>query len=210
MRVTDDRYSRDRLRYDLAVRLIRHEARTQTIRQWTGLTDDRIRKLYRSYVRCTDGARVRRHRGKSPRQVGFFVRSRQLQHDSAGLASVLSMFGVLPKARLPDAGRHLPSVARGELLCDAIETYLRIAHEPRITFEHAVFLATALAGGGEIRLLRCRHCHGLGFGDPLTLRTVACLSCGEPLRPQPQPQPPSQSLRRRNAHAAPAPMAPMA
>ena len=33
MRVSDDRYSRDRLRYDLALRLIRHEARTYTIRQ---------------------------------------------------------------------------------------------------------------------------------------------------------------------------------
>src|SRR5690606_12070565 len=85
MRVTDDRYSRDRLRYDLAVRLIRHEARTQTIRQWTGLTDDRIRKLYRSYVRASDGACVRRHRGKSPRQVSFFARSRTLQQDTACL-----------------------------------------------------------------------------------------------------------------------------
>lgn len=201
MRVTDDRYSRDRLRYDLAVRLIRHEARTQTIRQWTGLTDDRIRKLYRSYVRAGDGTRVCRHRGKSPRQVGYFARSRQLQYDSAGLASVLSMFGVLPAAPLPDAIRRLPSVARGELLCDAFETYRRIAHEPQITFEHAVFLALALASGGEIRLLRCRHCSGLGFGDPLTLRTVACLSCGEAIRPPPQP------LRRVAPHAAPAPIA---
>jgi hypothetical protein len=50
MRITDDRYTRDRLRLDLALRLIRHEARTRTIRSWTGLTDDRIRKLYRSYV----------------------------------------------------------------------------------------------------------------------------------------------------------------
>ena len=50
MRVSDDRYTRDRQRLDLALRLIRHEARTFTIRQWTGLSDDRIRKLYRSYV----------------------------------------------------------------------------------------------------------------------------------------------------------------
>ena len=48
MRITDDRYTRDRLRLDLALRLIRHEARTCTIRDWTGLSDDRIRKLYRS------------------------------------------------------------------------------------------------------------------------------------------------------------------
>jgi hypothetical protein len=44
MRVSDDRYTRDRERLDLALRLIHHEARTFTIRQWTGLSDDRIRK----------------------------------------------------------------------------------------------------------------------------------------------------------------------
>jgi hypothetical protein len=46
MRISDDRYSRDRQRFDLALRFIQHEARTRTIRIWTGLTDDRIRKLY--------------------------------------------------------------------------------------------------------------------------------------------------------------------
>jgi hypothetical protein len=45
MRISDDRYSRERLCLDLALRFLRHEARTQTIRAWTGLTDERIRKL---------------------------------------------------------------------------------------------------------------------------------------------------------------------
>ena len=45
MRISDDRYSRDRSRLDLALQFIRHEARTHTIKTWTGLTDDRIRKL---------------------------------------------------------------------------------------------------------------------------------------------------------------------
>ena len=74
MRVSDDRYTRDRERLDLALRLIRHEARTFTIRQWTGLSDDRIRKLYRSYVPEGAAAAVLRHRGKSPRQAAFFFR----------------------------------------------------------------------------------------------------------------------------------------
>ncbi|MCP5327273.1 MAG: hypothetical protein R3E75_06830 [Steroidobacteraceae bacterium] len=206
MRVTDDRYSRDRLRYDLALRLIRHEARTQTIRQWTGLTDDRIRKLYRSYVRSGggSGACVRRHRGKSPRQVSFFARSRLLQQDTSCLIAVFSMFGVLPAQRLSDAPRTLPNVTRGELLCDAYETYRRITHQPQISFEHAAFLAVALATGSEIRLQSCRHCKGLGFGDPLTLRAVECLSCGAPLRPAPSSPPPTRRLA---AHAGPGPMA---
>src|SRR5688572_18099605 len=58
MRISDDRYSRDRLRLDLALRFIHHEARTHTIRAWTGLTDDRIRKLYRTYLHEADGTKV--------------------------------------------------------------------------------------------------------------------------------------------------------
>jgi hypothetical protein len=46
MRIHDDRYNRDRRRHEVALRFIQHEARTHTIRAWTGLTDDRIRKLY--------------------------------------------------------------------------------------------------------------------------------------------------------------------
>ena len=61
MRITDDRYTRDRQRFDLALRMIHHEARTCTIRTWTGLTDDRIRKLYRSYVADHSPA-IKRHR----------------------------------------------------------------------------------------------------------------------------------------------------
>ncbi len=45
MRLTDDRYANERSQFELALRMIRHEARTRTIRECTGLSDDRIRKL---------------------------------------------------------------------------------------------------------------------------------------------------------------------
>src|SRR5712692_5980349 len=95
MRISDDRYSRERLCLQLALRFLEHEARTQTIRAWTGLSDDRIRKIYRSYL-----SHVRRdlprHRGKSPHQVAYFTRSLRLQEETAVLASVLSLLGVVP------------------------------------------------------------------------------------------------------------------
>src|SRR6201992_818539 len=94
MRISDDRYTRDRERMDLALRLIRHEARTHTIRQWTGLSDDRIRKLYHSYA--LDGRdRVFRHRGKSPRQAAFFFRNSEVTFQAAQLASLFLLFGLL-------------------------------------------------------------------------------------------------------------------
>ena len=49
MRATDNRYTGERNRFELAMRMIRNEARTGTTRYWTGLSDDRIRKLYTSY-----------------------------------------------------------------------------------------------------------------------------------------------------------------
>ncbi len=81
MRISDDRYSRDRQRYDLALRFIQHEARTRTIRTWTGLTDDRIRKLVHSYASDGGTTQITRHRGKSPQQTGFFMRSPQMRQE---------------------------------------------------------------------------------------------------------------------------------
>ena len=95
MRVSDDRYTRDREKFDLALRLIRHEARTYTIRQWTGLSDDRIRKLYRSYIVNQDAHGVLRHRGKSPRQAAFFFRSPELNFHAAQLASLFVLYGLV-------------------------------------------------------------------------------------------------------------------
>ncbi len=48
MRVTDHRYAAELDKFNLAVRMIRHEARTGTIRACTGFSEDRIRKIYNS------------------------------------------------------------------------------------------------------------------------------------------------------------------
>ena len=75
MRLTDDRYAGERSQFELALRMIGHEARTKTIRDCTGLSDDRIRKLYTTYFKNSGKAEVRRRRGKSPRQIARFVKN---------------------------------------------------------------------------------------------------------------------------------------
>jgi hypothetical protein len=176
MRISDDRYSRDRLRYDLAVRFIQHQARTHTIRTWTGLTDDRIRKLYRTYIETTSD-RTPRHRGKSPRQAAFFTRSHRRKYETAVLGSLLCIFGVVPSGAALDAERSLPSVTRGELLCEAFETYLALVPAANITFEHAAFLVIALARGDELRFGACHDCGALLVVDRLSLREPHCGPC---------------------------------
>jgi hypothetical protein len=187
MRVTDDRYNRDRLRLELALRLIGHEARTHTIRLWTGLSDDRIRKLFRAYIRPSAG--VRRRRGKSPQQAAFFLRSGAGAADAHALAAMLLLFGVVaqptPAAGSADtpapAGTRSapqPSLARGRLLCEAYETYRRIVPRPSIDFEHAVYLADALQRGEELRLRWCVSCEAVNVTERAALRPTPCVACG--------------------------------
>ena len=181
MRILDDRYNRDRQRLELALRFLRHEARTKTIRTWTGLTDDRIRKLYRSYM---SGAvrHVPRHRGKSPHQIAFFTRSVRLQQETAALASLLSLHGVMPIQSGEESGKSLPCVTRGALLCQAFEAYRAFIPSSQISFEHAVFLATALACGDQLRFDGCTDCGSLVVVERFPMRDPRCLQCAAPSR----------------------------
>jgi hypothetical protein len=182
MRVSDDRYCRDRQRFDLALRLIQHEARTLTIRDWTGLSDDRIRKLYRSYV-VHDGVhggvrRVRRHRGKSPRQAAFFFRNAETNFHAAQLASLFVVYGLLlgSDAKL-EPGYRMGSLESGMRVCQAYEAYTELHSPASISFEHAWFLLRALSRREELGVARCARCGGMRLRDLLARRRVRCATC---------------------------------
>ena len=183
MRISDDRYSRDRLRLDLALRFMKHEARTHTIRKWTGLTDDRIRKLYRAYLEQAPG-QISRHRGKSPGQACYFIRTPRVQQEAAVLASLYCVLGALPVPAISDMEPPVPGVARGERLCQAFEAYLTFVQSAQITFEHAVLLINELARGVEIKLGDCMICGGLVVVDGLSVRDIRCSRCTESSQPQ--------------------------
>jgi hypothetical protein len=177
MRISDDRYHRERTRMELALRFLRHEARTQTIRAWTGLSDDRIRKLYRSYL-----GEVRRemprHRGKSPHQIAFFTRSARLQEETVALATSFWLLGVIPAAA-QDAPGSAAALTRGDLLCTAFEAYRLARCAALISFEHAVFLAAALSRAEQLRVSWCGRCGGLVVSEPCALRVRPCHHCAE-------------------------------
>jgi hypothetical protein len=180
MRISDDRYSRDRSRFDVAIQFIRHEARTHTIRVWTGLSDDRIRKLYRSYLcdsRHSGATALIRHRGKSPQQAAFFMRTGRARQETALLASLCCLIGALPAGPAPGMVKALPSLVRGELLCQAYGVYRCLIPEPLISFEHAVFLLTALVRGDELVLSGCPDCSAVLITDRWCLRAPRCTLC---------------------------------
>lgn len=185
MRITDDRYTRDRLRLDLALRLIGHEARTRTIRSWTGLTDDRIRKLYRSYVADAGRREVRRHRGKSPRQSAFFMRNAGIRREAASLATLLCILGLLRREASASPG-GLDQLRWGERFCEAYETFASLLEHPQISFEHACHLMRSLEKQNELCLDDCEGCGSLLVVLRYAEKPKACEFCATtrpPARP---------------------------
>lgn len=173
MRITDSRYDRDRQRLAVAYRLIGHEARTQTIRQATGLSGDRIRKLYRDYFKGQPARQVRRRRGKSPRQMSFFWRSPVHELQAAALAALLQHCGFVGR---PQA-LYRPSPGEVNRFCDVYETFCSLCPVTVISFEHAWYLLHVLARFDEFVLARCPDCHATWIRDTLDLLPDNCAAC---------------------------------
>ncbi len=177
MNISNVRYFHDRQRHDLALRMIRHEARTHTIRRCTGLSDDRIRRLYRAYPEADAEVRtpVRRRRGKSPRQIAFFTRSAQLQFESSFLANLFTTFGLMRERRMPLPGRA--ALHFGTMFCDAYETHRQLVPTVSITFEHAWFLLQLLQRGEQLRIAHCRQCRSDYVHDLINPSHRGCPTC---------------------------------
>ncbi len=179
MRLTDDRYSAEKTQFELAIRMIRHEARTGTIRQCTGLSDDRIRKVYSTYFSNGGAAGVKRRRGKSPRQVQQFVRSPTNQLQATTLvalfcAGFLIRIDALGKVQ---ACWPRPDVEFGHRLCRAYETYLVLHKHARLNFEWAWNLLQCITYNDELYLASCDGCGSRYVQDAYALDKATCPTC---------------------------------
>jgi hypothetical protein len=186
MRLTDDRYAFERSQFELALRMIRHEARTRTIRECTGLSDDRIRKLYTTYFRNAGRNDVRRRRGKSPRQITRFVASAENQLQATTLVA-LYCSGLLLNI---DADNKVtprwprPDVEFGHRVCRAFETYQLLHGNVRLSFEWAWNLLQSIAQNDELYLARCDGCKSSYVQDAYALDEKTCPSCRIDQRPR--------------------------
>ena len=125
------------------------------------------------------GFAVSRPRGKSPQQCAFFTRSQKLKEESSFLARVCSLLGVLPQAGTQVSQKAMANLTRGELLCQAFEVYQQLMPSHGISFEHAVFLVTALARGDELALSNCGGCGALIVLDRAAVDSASCVHCGD-------------------------------
>jgi len=178
MRLTDDRYANERSQFELALRMIRHEARTRTIRECTGLSDDRIRKLYSTYFRNSGLTEVRRRRGKSPRQITRFVKNADHQLQATTLVALYNAGLLLriDERNLVHPCWPRPDVEFGHRVCRAFETYLLLHERPLLSFEWAWTLLHSICGE-ELYLAVCGQCDGRYVQDAYALDLKTCPSC---------------------------------
>jgi len=179
MRVTDDRYAGELEKFDLAMRMIRHEARTGTIRACTGFTEDRVRKLVTSYCQKTGRAPLRRRRGKSPRQIAPFISTAERQAEASLLAALYiycRVARVSPDGNLVRDEGDTP-VELGQRVCQAFELYLELAPQPGLSFEWAWNLYHALLVTGELYFAWCSTCDSPYVQDRYALDYEHCPSC---------------------------------
>ena len=179
MRVTDDRYAGELEKFDLAMRMIGHEARTGTIRACTGFTEDRVRKLVSSYFAHTGRAPVRRRRGKSPRQIAPFISNAPRQSEATLLATLFVYCQVL---RLQPDGELVRGsagcgVEEGQRVCQAYEMYLSLHERPGLSFEWAWNLYHALVVSGELYFAWCDTCDAPYVQDRYALDYQRCPTC---------------------------------
>jgi len=179
MRLTDNRYANERNQFELALRMIGHEARTRTIRECTGLNDDRIRKLYATYFRDSGTNLVKRRRGKSPQQVTRFVKDAAHQLQATTLIALFCASLVLRM----DAEKKLhacwprPDVEYGHRICRAFESYLLLHPSPKLSFEWAWNLLQNITKNDELYLADCGHCGSAYVQDSYALDHKICPSC---------------------------------
>ncbi len=179
MRLTDNRYASEKQQFELALRMIQHEARTRTIRECTGLSDDRIRKVYTTYFRDSGDTAVKRRRGKSPRQITLFVKTPRNQLEATTLVALFCASLLLRV----DTGNKVhtcwprPDVEYGHRVCRAYETYVLLHPKPTLSFEWAWNLLQSIIKNDELYLAICRICRSKYVQDAYALDRRICPSC---------------------------------
>jgi hypothetical protein len=176
MRASDDRYSRDLRRYNLALKMLRLAARPNTIRAWTGFSDNRVRGIVSSYrhgSRRVPGIR----RGPSPKRLRALLANPNLRSELTAMAGLCRVLGLTPAGRISNARTRLPNVALGERLCHALETFREIVPHARLTLEQLLLLVFALAEGDVWSLDHCMTCRAVILVDRLSVARRVCADC---------------------------------
>ena len=161
MRVTQSRYDGELDQFHLAIRMLALQARTSTIGRFTGLSSDRIRKAYISYL-AEHGKNTmpRRKRGRPPSRVARFFKTPDQHCESTVLMSLFMHAGLLVADGLRQCTFpvRMSLLTRGHRLCDAYEMHRHVVPGGEMSLELAAALLRALGETHELIISRCDVC----------------------------------------------------
>jgi hypothetical protein len=167
-----DEFHRDFRRYQLALRLVGHRARTRTISRMTALSRHQLARLRQRW-----GVDEQlRHRGPAPSSLETFTHSPRARSEGAALASSYLVYEALCHctAGAPAPG---PSLEAGERLCEAYEAYRACFPQSGLDFEELLALVAGLTDGHLVGLSRCLTCKGAILIDRLGPPRSTCSHC---------------------------------
>lgn len=175
MRITQNRFLQDRASLDLAFKMSIHGARQQTIRAFTGLSEDRVRKLSHSYPPPPQPAYRRRRQFRQPDDVTAFFQHSAKAFEASALASLFRLLDLLPQDVSRDSARPPANPMRWmRTYCDAYETYVALHSRPELSFEHGLFLLKSLLAADRIKIETCGRCGRLYLSEITRLTTAHC------------------------------------
>ena len=172
MRISEQRFERDLRRYELAHRMIAHEARRGTIVRWTGLSRHRVALLLKEFNRPDKN----RYRGPSPCTASFFCKTVAHESESAAFAYVAMQTNVIESPGEPPA-LGLAALARAERLVNAFELYREVVPQTRFSLEHAMLLVSELSTQALLFLDSCEQCEGLWVRERVGRPQHLCPFC---------------------------------
>lgn len=176
MRISEDRFTRDLRRIELAKRLLAHRVRTAWISLWTGLSGHTVRNLYCSYVKDQSSPPARK-RGPAPENPLTFLRYVRLRDEGSILAALAYQFGLVPQEPVSNARRVLARLEVGEKLCQAYELFQHLLPSATFGMEQYMVLLFALAERTDLALDFCEGCQGVLLIDPLGRARRMCSRC---------------------------------
>lgn len=165
---------RDSRRYQVALRLMAHQARTGTISAITSLSRHQQEALRARWGITEDT----RRRGPSPTSLSRFTHSPRARSEGAVLAVFCRIYGLLPVGSLAGVSRRkLLSLEFGERLCDAYESYRACFPWVKLEIEELLSFALGIAADEVIGLGRCESCSGTVIIDRLAPHRPSCAQC---------------------------------
>ena len=172
--VTDDRMGRYFRRYQLALRMMSHGARTRTVMAWSGLTRDQLVTQRRRWGFDPK----ERLRGPCPSAFHTFFRSRRLRSEATLFACLCRILGAIPAAGSGRTTDQIPGLERGELLCEALEAFREWQPYAALDIEHAIQLALGVMKEEYVALSKCSDCHSATLVEGGARRHSNCGHCG--------------------------------